>query len=263
VGELLAVGGIDFGAVLAEDGGGRSSATAAPWPNLPFAGEECRAVATLAREALGGDEHVQRLEGARATKPAIYAALPGKRWVHFATHAFFEPRSSGRVPRRGREEWSLGLERSELERLMALMPGLSTGLVCAGANAPRAADGEGALLTAEEVTWLDLSACELVVLSACDTALGERRGGEGMQSLRRSFGLAGARTVIASLWKVDDRRTGALMEGFYRGLWEQGLPKGDALRAAQLELLAAARREHAGFGDPRAWGAFVLTGDWR
>jgi len=100
------------------------------------------------------------------------------------------------------------------------------------------------------------------VLSACETALGERRAGEGMIGLRRAFGLAGAKTVVSSLWSVKDRSTSELMQRFYENLWRKRQGRAEALRHAQLELLARNRAsEHEAL--PSTWGAFVLSGEWR
>jgi CHAT domain-containing protein len=93
------------------------------------------------------------------------------------------------------------------------------------------------ILTALEVAELDLAGVELAVLSACETGLGEVAGGEGLLGLQRAFQVAGAHSVVASLWKVDDRRTAALMERFYAHLWTEGLSPLEALRKAQLHLL--------------------------
>src|SRR5205807_2929775 len=101
-----------------------------------------------------------------------------------------------------------------------------------GADAPR----DGGILTAEAVAGLPLDHLELAVLSACETGLGEAAGGEGVFGLQRAFHLGGARHVVASLWKVDDEATAALMTLFYRNIWEQKLPPIEALRRAQLAV---------------------------
>jgi CHAT domain-containing protein len=146
--------------------------------------------------------------------------------------------------------------RAEPQRLAGLHPGLLTGLVWAGANAEADEGRDDGYLTAEELQWLDLSEVELMVLSACQTGVGRPRAGEGMIGLRRACRVAGARTVVSSLWMVADDATGELMEAFYANLWGEGMGRLEALREAQLQLLARRR-------PPSAWGAFVLSGDWR
>lgn len=101
-------------------------------------------------------------------------------------------------------------------------------------------------------------ASDLVVLSGCDTALGRAFRGEGLVGLTRGFLHAGASRVIASLWRVDDRATAALMAHLYRGLLRDHLGPGHALRSAQLTLQAEPQ-----FAAPYYWAAFELSGDWR
>jgi CHAT domain-containing protein len=137
-------------------------------------------------------------------------------------------------------------------------PLLHSGLALAGANwknkgftpPPEAEDG---LLTAEDVSGLDLLATELVVLSACETGVGEIHVGEGVFGLRRAFVLAGAKTLVMSLWKVPDEQTRELMEDFYRRIL-RGEGRAEALRQAQLEL----KRKYP---DPYYWGAFICQGE--
>src|SRR5262249_38661083 len=112
-----------------------------------------------------------------------------------------------------------------------------SGLVLAGANRTGndTAEDRG-ILTAEGLIGLRLEGLELAVLSACETGLGEEGGGEGVYGLQRAFHVAGCRDVSASLWKVDDGATRALMALFYRNLWERKLDAAEALRQAQLTL---------------------------
>ena len=112
-------------------------------------------------------------------------------------------------------------------------PGLLSGLVLAGANQPATAEREDGILTALEVSEMDLSRVQLATLSACETGLGETAGGEGMLGLQRAFQTAGAKTVIASLWKVPDRATQALMSRFHENLWQKKMSKLESLREAQ------------------------------
>jgi CHAT domain-containing protein len=99
---------------------------------------------------------------------------------------------------------------------------------------------------------------ELVVLSACSTALGKDVKGEGLIGLTRGFMYAGVPRVIASLWKVDDEATAEFMKIFYRHLLREQMPAATALRAAQIEMQQQAR-----WRSPYYWAAFTLQGDWR
>jgi CHAT domain-containing protein len=101
-------------------------------------------------------------------------------------------------------------------------------------------------------------AADLVVLSGCRTALGREVYGEGITGLSRAFLFAGAARVVASLWKVDDAATAALMTHFYRGLFVEKLPPATALKAAQVAL-----RKEERWASPYYWAGFVLQGDWK
>lgn len=118
-------------------------------------------------------------------------------------------------------------------------------------------DAEDGLLTAEDAAGLDLLDTELVVLSACDTGLGDVSVGEGVFGLRRAFVLAGARTLVMSLWRVPDLQTRELMEDFYRRMLgtdgKPPQPRAEALRDAQLAVKA--RHAHQFY-----WGAFICQG---
>lgn len=137
-------------------------------------------------------------------------------------------------------------------------PMLRSGLALAGANTwlmgrtlPQ--EAEDAILNGEDASGLDLLDTEMVVLSACETGLGEVEVGEGVYGLRRAFVLAGARTLVMSLWKVPDRETQELMEDFYRRILE-GEARGEALRQAQLAM----KEKNS---EPLYWGAFICQGE--
>lgn len=112
-------------------------------------------------------------------------------------------------------------------------------------------------LTVGEIYGLDLAEVTLVTLSACETAVGELNPGAEIATLSQAFSVAGSKTMLGSLWKVDDEATATLMGSFYRHLTE-GKSKADSLRLAQLETAAEAR-----FESPFFWSGFVLIGDWR
>jgi CHAT domain-containing protein len=137
-------------------------------------------------------------------------------------------------------------------------PLLLAGIALAGANDREKGDG---ILTALEITALDLRKTDLVVLSACDTGLGTLARGQELLGLRWAFAYAGAKNLVTSLWTVPDAETATLMGHFYTALWEKGLPVAEALRAAQLTMLKEARSK--GDPAPHAWGAFVASGSGR
>ncbi len=224
--------------------------------------------------------HFGRLPGTRAEGERIAGLLGVRPWLdtavlegrlkqqcrsprilHLATHGFFLQDQPHDPNREGRNFGMLGGPTGALGRLSGLLPEnplLRSGLALAGANTwlrhgslpPEAEDG---LLTAEDVSGLDLLATELVVLSACETGLGEVRTGEGVFGLQRAFVLAGAKTLVMSLWSVPDEPTRELMEDFYQRILN-GQPRAAALREAQRTLRAK-------YPDPYYWGAFVCLGD--
>ena len=109
---------------------------------------------------------------------------------------------------------------------------------------------------------LELEGVEWAVLSACDTGVGEVKAGEGVLGLRRAFQVAGARTVIMSLWSVDDQAARAWMRALYRGRFQQRLSTMEAVRAASLNVLRS-RRARGESTNPFYWAGFVAAGDWR
>lgn len=137
--------------------------------------------------------------------------------------------------------------------LQRLDPLLRSGLALAGANA-RQSDNEDGLLTALEASQLDLHGTRLVVLSACETGLGDVRAGDGIYGLRRAFVMAGAETQVMSLWRVDDTVTSNLMLAYYDQL-AQGGGRSEAMRDQQLALFARPETAH-----PYYWAPFIVSG---
>jgi CHAT domain-containing protein/Tfp pilus assembly protein PilF len=113
-------------------------------------------------------------------------------------------------------------------------------------------------LSLEQIYNLNLPTAQLVVLSACDTALGREIKGEGLVGMTRGFMYAGANRVVSSLWEVNDVATAELMEHFYRGMLQEGLSPSAALRAAQLAMYRQPR-----WSSPYYWAGFIITGDWK
>jgi len=145
-------------------------------------------------------------------------------------------------------------------------PLLRSGLALAGANhvlhdstGRRPSSGEDGILTAYEVSQLNLVGTELAVISACNSRVGEVINGEGVMGLQRAFHNAGAKASLVSLWRVPDKETARLMTGFYES-WLSGKTKSEALRESALVLLRQLR-EQKGHGHPYFWGGFVLTGN--
>jgi CHAT domain-containing protein len=307
-GVLLAVGGVDYD--RAEAVGGRPPAdrpktgrgpvileVPSPlwagdkrpaWPALPATDRERRRVLALA-EGAGLKGAVSRA-GAAADTDQVLADLPRARWVHLATHGFFADACFRSALEHSEKEFAPEVLGGRERRFAAgaRSPLALSGLVLAGANRRgKEAPADGGVLTAEAIAGLDLAGLELAVLSACETGLGEVAGGEGVFGLQRAFHLAGARNVVASLWKVDDEATAALMGLFYHHLWIEKKTPLEALRQAQVTLYhhperiaplarlrgpdfektarlppargaASARRAPA-----RLWAGFVLSGAGR
>jgi CHAT domain-containing protein/tetratricopeptide (TPR) repeat protein len=210
------------------------------------------------RDARDGPDASRQLLGAEASESAFKRLAPGRRILHLATHGFFLGGACASAldtaSRRG-----LAAPTGAGEN-----PLLLSGLALAGAN-HRAAAGsaeEDGILTAEEIAALDLSGVEWAVLSACDTASGDIRAGEGVLGLQRAFQIAGARTLVMSLWQVDDKATRRWMQELYEGHLRRGLDTAAAVRGAMLSVLTDRRRKGLNT-HPFYWAGFIAAGDWR
>lgn len=185
--------------------------------------------------------------------------------LHIATHGFFNPTVENKPSTTPMLRIIDESNSRSVLNLLASVPSppndplVQSGLVMAGANFPEADSQDDGYLTASEVIGMDLKGTELVTLSACDTARGHVMSGEGVYGLQRSLSVAGSRSTLLTLWKVDDEATRVFMGEFYRRLIG-GESRADALRNAQLMLR---RHPNLIFRDIAAWGAFQLTGDWR
>lgn len=242
----------------------RGTAWERGFPPLTHTSDEARGIGALYQEIYEGARPVMVLEKRTASRAALESVAPHARFVHIATHGWFAPESirSWADPDPLDAKTGFGMRLSGAEQVKAMSPMLLCGLALAGANLPENAVGRvPGLVTADELSTLDLSNCELVVLSACDTNVGERRAGQGVASLQKALQMAGARSVITSLWKVPDEATKDLMLDFYRRLWVEGQPKWKALWDAKAKLRAAKDERGNPKYTTRDWAAWVLTGD--
>ena len=223
------------------------------WGRLPGTAEEADALAKLLDGATV-------LRGTKATEDAL-KHLAGPRILHVATHGFFLP-AEAPPPPVAASQFQAGPS-MPLPATAALLdqagapenPLLRSGLALAGANTLSSGTEDG-ILTALEAAGLDLAGTRLVVLSACETGVGKVTEGDGVHGLRRALVIAGAETLVMSLWQVDDRATRELMTGYYKKL-EAGEGRSAALRAVQLQMLRNERTAH-----PYYWASFVPTGKW-
>ena len=278
---LLLAGDIDYGGdpgAGADRGASRSAAVGTRAGFLPDfkALRETRGEILEVRDSFEGhfpDTRAQVLRGDKATEEAFRRQAPRSRYLHLATHGYFAPpelRSA--LGPDDLKAAKAGINALGGAGVAGYHPGLLSGIAMAGANRRPTPIGEDdGILTAMEVADLDLSGVELAVLSACETGLGEVAGGEGLLGLQRAFQVAGAQSVVASLWTIGDEPTRALMSRFYENLWRKGQPPAEALREAQLSMLRGSlwrgtlKRETDGPKSDRLpplyWAAFVLSTD--
>jgi CHAT domain-containing protein len=264
---LLAVGGPSYGQ---RSKGPIPQATYPPgchtagrlqFDDLPGSRAEVADVSRVWESASVEPRDVRVLQGRAASKGAVIGTAPGHRVLHLATHGFVVGNHCDSAPAHTRGVG--GLATSSLGSRSMGNPLLVSGLAFAGANRDTSGTGnDNGILTAEEVVSMNLRGVEWAVLSACDTGLGEIRAGEGVFGLRRAFQIAGARTVIMSLWAVEDQSTRVWMRALYEGRFQRHLSTADSVRHASLEVLRQ-RRLKGGTGHPFFWAGFVAVGDWR
>ncbi|MBI5470833.1 MAG: CHAT domain-containing protein [Ignavibacteriae bacterium] len=200
--------------------------------------------------------------GAKASEEEFKRNASGKRIVHLATHGYFLEGECGK-----------DTSRRDVSAFAGENPLLLSGLFLAGANlhgkGADTANAEDGIVTALEVSSMDLRGADLVVLSACETGLGKVEQGEGVYGLRRAFQMAGAKTVVSSLWQVPDAETAKFMKALYANMnhavgrhamspltYPELMQKVALERIRELRLRG--RPTH-----PFTWGAFVATGEWR
>jgi CHAT domain-containing protein/Tfp pilus assembly protein PilF len=269
---LLALGDPDFNATAAARMGNNA-------PSQLLAGIQSAIAAITPRNVTSGcralrDCHVSRLPGTRveverlaeqwrklraepvltffdsqSSEENLKRDSHGKRVIHLATHGYYI--SDECRPRTGSSGY------------FAESPLLQSGIFLAGSNLMgQGAVEQGAedgILTAEEIASLNLQGVQLVILSACETGMGSVHSGEGVFGLRRAFEMAGAQSVISTLWAVDDQAAAAMIGELFASDQEK---VADAMRRAMLQIIHE-RRAAGQSDDPFYWAAFVATGDWR
>lgn len=231
------------------------------FPRLPGAENEARDLAALWSSRESGKVVLAR--GSQATEALAKKTMPQFQVCHLATHGIFLGNCSSSDESGNRVVQGLALApSSEVTQLRRENPLLFSGLAFAGANRPSAPNGndEDGILTAEEIASLDLGNVDWAVLSACGTGLGDVRSGEGVFGLRRAFQIAGARSVIMSLWSVNDEATREWMMKLY-ALRLGGQDTASAVTNASRAILE--ERREMGSAHPFYWAAFVAVGDWR
>jgi CHAT domain-containing protein/tetratricopeptide (TPR) repeat protein len=243
------------------------------FPALPGSQQEAENIAALWKQSSSGEGtqimrgfsvqqdkgELLEMTGADASPEAFEQYAPGKRVLHVATHGFFlEGNCESAVQRRLDDG-----KRDEGLPATAENPLLLSGLAFAGANRRSSAkpDETDGILTAEEIAGINLEGVDWAVLSACDTGVGEIKVGEGVFGLRRAFQVAGVKTVIMSLWPVEDETTRQWMGTLYREHFLNGKDTGESVRAASLQILRQRRTKHQST-HPFYWGAFIAAGDW-
>ncbi|MCG8648488.1 MAG: CHAT domain-containing protein, partial [Pirellulales bacterium] len=247
---VLVVGGLDYGKATSAD----------DWEPLDGSRRESEAIAKVWR-----GQRVVRLTDDQAIESSLREKLGTNRIVHLATHGAF----SENLFQRSRPQIGNSADGPKVGRGTTRDQFLRSWIVLSGANVPVQLDERGlpvgpdGRLSAEEVMNLDLSKVDLVVLSGCETGLGNVIGGEGVFGLQRAFQLSGSKAVVASIWPVGDAATQAMMIRFHQNLASGRLSKLDALREAQIAML---RGKLPGIAEPphlQDWAGWILSGDWR
>ncbi|NEO55945.1 MAG: CHAT domain-containing protein [Okeania sp. SIO3B5] len=200
------------------------------------------------------------LTGQEATENAI-KQVKSPEILHIATHGFFrEPKDEETSPPldSSRDNFILesdlgiqGLLYAPVENLL-----LRSGIALAGANIRQSGTEDG-IMTALEIANLNLTGTKLVVLSACETGVGEAKVGEGVYGLRRALGIAGSESQLISLWVVADFETKQLMIDYYQRVLNNQEGRSEALRQVQLGMLGDRIYQH-----PYYWASFMPSGEW-
>jgi CHAT domain-containing protein len=219
---------------------------------LSYSSQEALTIAGILESDLLGQQHDYLIAGA-ATETAIRASAPGKNVLHFATHGFSSLVTVNRFSGLRRRQ---GLARDA--HIGYYDPLLPYGIALANANVGLDDDGNDGILTGSEIALMNLHGTELVVISGCDTAIGSYFVGEGMLGLMKAFRLAGANSVVSSLFRVSDEASVQYMKIFYEKLSEDD--DRDVPTALQKTMKAIREYDNGKYSAPRHWASYVVYG---
>jgi CHAT domain-containing protein len=295
--DLLVVGGVDYDHVPTATNGETLGNTVEKenrrtFEKLGQSGPEAENVQRKFKRAFP-DINSHSLTGIDASKDKFRQLVAQSRWIHLATHGFYAPKDYLKAFGDQFLDLVSGGPSGTQHGTDPSVAAVFAGFALSGANIIHHASdnrlkNENGIMTALEVGTLDLQVTDCVFISACWGGSGLPIPGEGVLSLQRSFASAGAKTVIAALWKVDDKATEMLVEEYYKNLWgTDGYPQVGKLKALCNAQSTVAERflpdggQRRGFGKPSGtsdepikpadgprilpfyWAAFVLSGDWR
>ncbi|WP_162136249.1 CHAT domain-containing tetratricopeptide repeat protein [Zavarzinella formosa] len=222
-------------------------------PSLPGTAIEAREITPHVEKWLSGKPRV--LTERQALK-SVVTSFRNPEALILCTHGFFKPDQEAELRENLDPTQSRSAARTKDSKPLE-DPLRRCGLLFAACNSADA-DGDDGILTGLEVVGCDLRGTKVVVLSACETGLGDVKNGEGVAGLRQAFQLAGAESVVATLWQVPDLESAQLMVGFFDNL-SKGQARDEALRNSQIERIKE-RRTRYGAAHPYYWAAYAVTG---
>jgi CHAT domain-containing protein len=228
-----------------------SSTKDTKWNYLPGTSEEVKEIKKQLDNSNISTTLYSGIQASEENFKSIGISSPSPQILHLATHGFFFPDPK-------KETQTIKSINNEVIFQTSQLPMMRSGLLMAGANyawkvgKPINSETEDGILTAYEISQMNLSNTELVILSACETGLGEIQGNEGVYGLQRAFKMAGVKYIIMSLWQVPDKQTSLLMTTFYKKWLENQLSIPNAFQAAQKELRLSGL-------DPVQWAGFILV----
>ncbi|NUM34496.1 MAG: CHAT domain-containing protein [Candidatus Brocadiae bacterium] len=246
------------------------------WGDLPGAEWEAKNLAKIYKKTHPQNPLIY-LSKQEACEENLIRKAPGIKYCHLATHGFFKSILQEEQNTRSKKNRDIDMlfnpeEESQLtlnffKSKDGINPYLYSGIVLAGANLKQnSANFNDGILTAEELAAINLRGMSLLTLSACETGIGVGISGQGISGLRMAAQVAGVRSMLISLWKVDDVGTQAFMEAFYKRLWHHKKGKLQSLRETRLEWIKKNRLGMRGAkGEDiyslRVWAAFILSGE--